>query len=284
MKKILKTGILVLAVLALLLPAALAEDIVISERLKAIRLADKALEEKYGITMLGQEYLERDTEDGEDGTYTVRYKGKFDLGYVLGTYEVTVKNGTVTGIAWSHDGEDTSGGLKAEAWGIDQIMEMLKLNQETWDDSGFADQAKEINAKHGFVYSMESISDTLAVMQTTGYESYSKEARDLAALLPEQVSTIAKQALIRVFELNEAQQAHMEVMSEPDSQGYGYIMYHGVPCQLSCIGVGDGDAAPEVLPNGLLYTEKDGTYWVCVNVQTGVVEDIFYSAGIGGNG
>jgi hypothetical protein len=40
----------------------------------------------------------------------------------------------------------------------------------------------------------------------------------------------------------------------------------------------------EVLPNGLLYTEKNGTYWVCVNVQTGVVEDIFYAAGIAGNG
>ena len=67
MKRILKICILTLAVLTLALPAALAEEIVISDRVQAIRLADKALEEKYGITLLTQEYFERDTEDGEDG-------------------------------------------------------------------------------------------------------------------------------------------------------------------------------------------------------------------------
>ena len=279
MKRILKICILTLAVLTLALPAALAEEIVISDRVQAIRLADKALEEKYGITLLTQEYFERDTEDGEDGSYTVRYTGTDFWGYVLGTYEVRVENGKVAGITWTHDGEDTSGGLQAEAWGSEQIMEMLALNQETGDVSQFADRVDEINAKHGFVPSMESISDTL----TATRESGSKEARDTAVLLPEQVDAIAKEALIRVFELNEEQQAHMEVMSEPDNEGYWYIMYHGIPCQLSCIGVGDDEAAPEVLPNGLLYTEKNGTYWVCVNVQTGVVEDIVYAAGIAGN-
>lgn len=280
MKRILKMCILVLAALSLALPAALAEDIVISEREQAIRLADKALEEKYGITLLTQGYFERDTEDGEDGSYTVRYTGSNFLGYVLGTYEVRVENGAVTGISWTHDGEDTSGGLQAEAWGSEQIMEMLVLNQETADMGQFADRVDEINAKHGFVLSMESISDT----QTVIGESGSKEARDMAVLLPEQADAIAKEALIRVFELNEAQQAHMRVMSEPDNEGDWYTMYHGIPCQISCIGVGDDDAAPEVLPNGLLYTEKDGTYWVCVNVQTGVVEDIFYGVGFAGNG
>ena len=279
MKQILKTGILVLTVLALLLPAALAEDIVISERLKAIRLADRTLEEKYGITMLAQEYFERDTEDGEDGTYTVRYMGTVDWGYVLGTYEVTVKNGTVTGITWSHDGEDTSGGLAAEAWGIDQILEMLKLNQETGDVSRFADRVEEINTKHGFVPSMESISDSVLIG-----ESGSEEAWKAAVLSVDRVNEIALQAVTEVFELNDEQKAHIGILTSPEEADQWYIMYHEVPCLVSCVGVGDDEAEPDVLPNGLLYTEKNGTYWICVNVQTGAVEDIFYGAGIGGNG
>ena len=279
MKQILKTGILILTVLALLLPAALAEDIVISERLKAIRLADKALEEKYGITMLGQEYLARDTEDGEDGTYTVRYMGTDFWGYVLGTYEVTVKNGTVTGITWSHDGEDTSGGLAAEAWGIDQIMEMLKLNQESGEVTPFMNRVEEINAKHGYDPSMESIIDSVSIGEAPG------EGAWMAAVLSEdRVNEIALQAVAEVFELNDDQKAHMCLLISPEETALWYLMYHGTLCLVSCVGVGDDDAAPEVLPNGLEYTEKNGTYWVCVNVQTGVVEDIFYSAGMGGNG
>ena len=38
------------------------------------------------------------------------------------------------------------------------------------------------------------------------------------------------------------------------------------------------------IPGQLRYKEKDGYYWVYINVVTGVVEEIFYIAGIGGNG
>ena len=40
----------------------------------------------------------------------------------------------------------------------------------------------------------------------------------------------------------------------------------------------------DILLNGIKYTEKEGNYWVYVNVQTGVIEEISYSAAIGGNG
>ena len=151
MKQILKLCILILMILALVLPAVQAEEIVISERVKAVRLADKALEEKYGITLLGQEYFDRDTSDKDGGAYVVRYIGADFLGYVLGTYKVVVENGTVTGITWSFDGEDTSGGLAAEAWGSEQIYELLRLNQETGDTSLFSARVEKINQEHGFV-------------------------------------------------------------------------------------------------------------------------------------
>ena len=31
-------------------------------------------------------------------------------------------------------------------------------------------------------------------------------------------------------------------------------------------------------------TEKDGTYFVIINVRTGVIEDVEYDTGVGGNG
>ncbi len=280
MKHMLKISILALVILALALPAALAEGIVISEREKAIRLADHALEEKYGITQLTQEYFDRNTEKTGDGTYAVTYTGTDFWGYVLGTYEAVVENNTVTGLTWSHDGEDTSGGLNAEAWGHEQILEMLRLNQETGDISLFEERVNEINKKHGFVPSRDDISDADLIRR----ETCSEEARDQSVLSIDQMNEIAKQAVIAVYGLSDTQTAYMEILSEPDEQAFWYIMYRDIPCLISCIGVGDNEAEPDVLPNGLLYTEKNGTYWICVNVQTGEVVEIFYSAGIGGNG
>ena len=45
-----------------------------------------------------------------------------------------------------------------------------------------------------------------------------------------------------------------------------------------------------MLPNrrtkrsGFAYNDKEGNYWVYINVVTGAVEEIIYSAAIGGNG
>ena len=38
---------------------------------------------------------------------------------------------------------------------------------------------------------------------------------------------------------------------------------------------------PRVFPP---FTEWDGVYWVSVNVETGVIEDILYDSLLGGNG
>ena len=59
---------------------------------------------------------------------------------------------TVTNISWSRDGEGTSGGLDAEAWGSDQILEMLRLNQQEGGTQVFDARIYEINQNNGFVY------------------------------------------------------------------------------------------------------------------------------------
>ena len=280
MKRILAACLAALTILVLLLPAATAEGIVFSEREKAIRLADRALEEKYGITLLTQEYFDRVTEENEDGGYTVQYSGSDLWGYALGTYEVSVADGAVTGITWSHDGEDTSGGLAAEAWGNEQILEMLRLNQETGDISLFENRVNEINEKHSYIVNRNQAGDSELILRG----EQSPETMEQAVLSVEEIDAIAMRAVAEAYELADGQASLMEVLNGTDEKAYWYIMYRDVPCLVSCIGVGDDNAAPDVLPNGLLYTEKNGTYWVCVNVKTGVVEEIVYSAGIGGNG
>jgi hypothetical protein len=62
-----------------------------------------------------------------------------------------------------------------------------------------------------------------------------------------------------------------------------FCMLQGIPCYTACFGMGS-DEDGELLPSGIMYNEKEGTYWIYINVKTGAVEEILYSTGIGGNG
>ena len=283
MKRILKTGLLILTVLALLLAAATAEGVVISDREKAIRLADQAMEEKYGITLLHQEYFTRNTEEKDGGVFVTEYKGMGDWEYVLGCYEVTVADGTVTEITWNRDGEDTSGGLDADAWGSGQIEEMLRLNQEEGVTDGFDVKAQEINRKHGLSFARPALSDEEREAENDRQDAESAEARKQAALSVEELTEIGKQAVIEVFGLTDSQAGTTENLIGTEDTEAWFCMLQGIPCYTACFGMGS-DEDGELLPSGIMYNEKEGTYWIYINVKTGAVEEILYSTGIGGNG
>ena len=283
MKHMMKTCLLILLAIFLSLPAALGDGVVISEREKAIRLADAAMEEKYGITLLLQEYFERSTEEPDGITYDIRYKGMADWAYVLGTYQVTVKNGAVTEITWTHDGDDTSGGLDAEAWGCGQIEEMLRLNQAEGVTDGFDEKAQEINRRKGLSFPRRILSEEEREAEDNRLDAESREARRQAALSVEELTEIGRQAVIEVFQLTDEQAAMMEDLLGTEGTEAWFCMFHEIPCYTSCFGMGTDDEA-EMLPNGIRYNEKEGTYWIYINTQTGTVEEIVYSAGIGGNG
>ena len=283
MKNLLK--ILLLMMLAMsLLSASLAEGVTVSEREKAIRLADKALEEKYGITLAGQDYFERITEEIGDGSFAVQYTGLYDWAYVLGSYLATVSGGAVTDIVWSHDGEDTSGGLDAEAWGGEQVLEMLLLNQDAGDTSEIDRKAGIINRKHGFTYVWDYPTDEEKEAAAAKREAEAIEIRDMAKLTVKEIDGIALQGIVAAFSLPEEQASRLENLNEPDNELYNYEYRNGIPCYTSCFALGDDENEGDLRPDGLRYTENEGTYWVSVNVETGVVEEIFYSVGIGGNG
>ena len=67
-----------------------------------------------------------ETAEGEGGAIVVTYEGRESLAYVLGKYTVIIDGQTVKNICWSHDGEETSGGLEASAWGKDQLDEIAE--------------------------------------------------------------------------------------------------------------------------------------------------------------
>ena len=283
MRNTLKLLLTALLLLSLLLSAALADEVVISEREKAIRAADRAMEEKYGITLLAQEYFDRTAEEKEGGYFIIEYKGAVDWAYVLGTYKVIVKDGEATEISWSHDGEDTSGLLQADAWGMEQILEMLRLNQQTGDISLFMGRIDEINRQHGLSFPPEILSDEEQEARRLQEEADSEEIRKMAKFPAEDLDDIAEQAIIAVFGLDEDQAVNLENLTDPEEEDYWYEYLYGIPCYRSNFGL-DNEDEPDDDYRGISYTDKEGAYWVYVNVLTGVVEEIMYTAGIGGNG
>lgn len=123
----------VLAIVAvLLIGTALAAGIQFSPRVSAISLAERALEEQYGLSRAMTSFFYRRITENENET-CIQYEGADCYQYVLGTYTVLVKEGK-THVSWSRDGADTSGGFDADAWGKPQLEEMIRLGAEMlWD-------------------------------------------------------------------------------------------------------------------------------------------------------
>ena len=289
MNKMIRTGLLILLAVSLMLTTALAGEVIISEREKASRLADKAMEEKYGITLLTQEYFNRNTADEGNGRFVVQYWGIEDWGFVLGNYKVVVDNGKVTEISWSHDGEDTSGGMNADAWGQEQILEMLLMNQESGETAQFDEKIQEINRKHGITdfYELFEVPEDERIWDEIGYT----KVREQAAYSAEEMTRIAMEGIRVSFELTDEQAANLVDVNalierdgedDEEDEDTEYYTFHGAPCYMAHIMLDENDQAK--IPGQLKYKEKDGFYWVYINVVTGVVEEIFYIAGIGGNG
>ena len=152
-KKKLTMSMVLVIVLLLIAVTALAAGIIFAKRVSATEIADQALLKTYGITAQMQSLFIRETAEGEGGTTVVTYEGRGHLAYVLGKYTVIVDGQTVKSICWSRDGEDTSGGLEASAWGKDQLEEILRIDPETGEPAQlrtFDPYIERINREHGF--------------------------------------------------------------------------------------------------------------------------------------
>lgn len=288
MKKKISFGLVFALVLVSVSVIALAAGILFSPKVDASRIADRILEEKYGITLDMQTFLVRDEEELPDGTVRVTYSGWDQLEYILGTYIVDVKDGKGTA-SWSHDGENTAGGYDAEAWGAEQLKQMMADNQETGDMSRFLPQALAVAEKHNAAWQQPESAEEDAKAWGEQREKDKTAALEARRLSEEEMVSLARDAVVSRYELTEAQASLLELytrLQSGSSSGlpYGepanswYEMVNGKPCFWVEYFLTQDPDHPEK------HADKDGSYAVYVNVETGVIEEMVYNSGLGGEG
>lgn len=268
--------VLIVAMILLMMTAtALAAGIIFAKRVPATEIADQALLKTYGITAQMQAMFTRKTAEGEGGATVVTYEGREHLAYVLGKYTVIIDGQTVKNICWSHDGEDTSGGLEASAWGKDQLDEILRIDPETGKQAQlltFYPYVDRINQEHGFDYQAyweKNENEYVVVLEGEDVQ----KAKERQAFSTREFIQIAKEAVGVRYHLTSQQISLMSIDTDENS---AYVLLNGTLCYRCWIFV--GELSDEE-------TEQDGTYTVYLNLETGVVEDIlFLSEHGGGNG
>lgn len=285
-KKLSTTFILIAAIVCLSVTA-LAAGLVFSSRVDAAKLAEKAMADTYGVTdtMLST-FFNRTVSETADGGTTVVYAGIDFLRDVLGEYTVSVKDGAAAAL-WSHDGESTSGLFDAEAWGKEQLEEMLRTAAERHDLGAFAEKAKAVTGSVTPVV-------TPAATPTADHETVSaNETEALAAAKAssyseEDLLALAKDAVVSVYQLSDEQAQRLQFVFEledmaDDTADYLYYrMKDGKPVLTVMLSLQQqsSDDPSAFAP----FTERDGVYWVDVNVETGTIEDLLYDSQLGGNG
>ena len=277
-------GFVVAMALVLISVVGVAAGLLLSPKVTATQAADRALEEKYGITPEMQTFFARAEEELEDGTLKVSYIGIEGMQYPLGTYTALVKDGKAE-ITWSHDGEDTAGGYDAEIWGLDQLKVMLTESTDEKKKTAFLDRAKEITDAHSTPEpDIAPMDDFMFNYQADTEKTGALEARKLTE---QEMFEIGKEFIVSNYSLNEEQISRLELFtgSEEENGNHFYGMMNGKPCiQVEYLLYMPYTAEMEIKSEERPRAEKDGYYIVYVNVEDGTVERYVYDSALGGIG
>ncbi len=299
MKKKVSFGFVFVCVLMLVAAAALATTLLLSPRADAVRTADRALEAKYGVTAEMQTFFGREQKELEDGTSEVTYTGAGCLDRVLGTYTAVVKDGKAE-ITWSHDGEDTSGGYASEAWGPEQLKQMVADSRDEERKAAYLNRAEEVSAVYAVPEEYTEPSDAEIEAYHAQIEADKTAALEARKVSEEEMIATGREFIISNWNLNEEQAGRMELYTnavpeyadlidtDAEEQSSGndwYDMINGRPCfkveyllyqPLTTEQMDNGEARG--------YSEGDGFYVVYVNVETGEIEEYEYNSALGGQG
>ena len=299
MKKKVSLGLVFAIVLVLLAAAALATGLLLSPRADAVRLADQALETKYGITAEMQSFFAREQEELADGAMQVTYTGAGSLDYALGTYTAVVKDGR-TEVRWSHDGEDTSGGYEAEAWGLEQLKTMVMDSQDAERKAAYLGRAAEMSEAHTVPVVYSEPTDEEIETYHREREENKTAAMNARSLTEEEMIAIGREFIISNWNLNGEQAGRLELYTNSEPE-YAYLigtdpeeartgnewyeMVNGKPCfKVEYLLYQPLTAEQEANGEEREYREKDGYYNVFVNVETGEIEEFEYNNGLAGMG
>ena len=242
-----------------------------SKQASAARTADQALAEKYGITAEMQTFFSREEKELADGTVQVTYSG------ALKDEEIQV--------TWNHDGENTSGGYEAEAWGLDQLKQMMADSEDEKSKVAYLAKAEAIAEQHGV--SGDDLPSDVSDEDTEAYfeklEADKTAAMEARKISEDEMIRIGREFIINNYALNDEQAARLELYTNSfdAAPNIWYWMINEKPCfEVEYLLYGkqfaDGTSEPRV--------EKDGYYKVYVNVETGEVENYEYNSSLGGIG
>ena len=291
--KKLPIGLIFTIVLMLISFTALAYTVInvlLSPKVNAYTVANQALEEKYELTpsMLG--FFEHYSRGNDEEHLTVYYEPRFEeaLASKLGVYRVSVTKGQVESTTWSLDGMSTEGGFEAEAWGAEQLGEMLRITSVTHDTSRFQRKAcgEEVDlyegmeprpddaSDHEFPVFDQQVEAQIAQYQQDvseagkGIEAQSRFTRD-------ELIELGRQGIIAAYRLNPEQQQRLDF----DDDGYSIAYY-------STVGADQHPTFNMTFESWSDdgWQEGDGVYRITVNVLDGTVEYLEYDTTLDGNG
>ena len=291
-KKFSTTFILIAAIVCLSVTA-LAAGLIFSPKYDAVRISNQAIEDQYGITPDLLSLFWRDIKENEDGTTTVVYSTTKDVGPVsrIGEYTVMVDGPKAT-VSWSNEGKDTSGGLAAEAYGPEQ------LHTISYDYGNAMQQLMELGIiptpdyspnprlADGQIDDEEWTEEDQAEWEQSLAEVEEDEKQRLAEIAEaesrgkitvEQAADVGKEAIIQEYTLTKEQADKLEY--QPDMIYASYENDEPLINLCYCLWQKEGATF-----SGDNFTEKDGQYWVTINLLTGVIEDLVYDSGLAGNG
>ena len=288
-KKFSATFILVAAIICISVTA-LAAGLIFSPTYDVVRIANQAMEEQYGITPELLSMFCRDVKKNEDGSSVVTFWVNEDVGPDpdrVGTYTITV-TGSKAAASWSNEGKDTSGGLAAEAYGPEQLYTISRdyENAMKWmTENNIIHQKSADHTPNPLLAELPPVS---AEEDAASYAAY--EEQEMQMLLAEiekaeakGTVTVAdavktgKEAIIQEYRLTKEQSDKLENQLDMTC-----ISYEGdEPLVDLCFVLWQNEGATFTGDN---FTEKDGQYWVTINLKTGIIEDLVYDAGLAANG
>ncbi len=271
-RRISRTFILAAVIVCLSVTAALAVGLTFSKKVDNAKLAEEALLREYGVTSEMHTFFNR-SDGEEEGFPAVYYEGAEPFAYVLGRYTVLIKNGRADAF-WSWDGEDVSDGFHGEAWGAEQLSEMIRISQDDQLFLPLVQIAENIARAHGaYAAGQPAVNGVGIETYLQKLRSDAEKAENAARLSIPEMEEIAREALAVRYNFT-AEQAENLICVE-ENGCYSLFGSEETPCYDFWFYLGSEDGG-----QGL----GSGVYTATINVENGTVEDTLYDSALAGKG